>query len=420
MPIGMVAIMPFEEDWDLRPYLHYAFLGLQHRGGDNKVYCTLVDNRPLCMEYEGEGISQGISKPVVAFTSSDEPSRHWLEIERNGIRLVAIYDRFTNDLEFFLDKLLERSNNIVNEAGRIARDLTNSMDLDIPSFIALTSRGEILSMRSNLGISPLVIGGYGFDLAIVSSESSLIDILDSDTRRHVKPGEMIYIAKSLFKVFESNMDNGSLCVFEPLYLARHDSIMDYNIHVYEFRKELGRELARGFNNEIDIVVGVPETAYPYAIGLARELRKPFELGFHPTPGRYRSMLKRTGTERLIAIHLKMNPIRKVLEGKRIALVDDSMVTGTTIKTISQILRNKVGVEEIHLLIASPRLTRSCPYGYMYIDEKLLIASNLSEDAIVKYLEVDSLTWLNEDSLDHVARACDIRLCGRCFGRQFFG
>ncbi|MEM1595505.1 MAG: phosphoribosyltransferase family protein, partial [Ignisphaera sp.] len=172
--------------------------------------------------------------------------------------------------------------------------------------------------------------------------------------------------------------------------------------------------------EVDVVVGVPETALPYAIGFANSIQKAFDMAFVATGGRRRSMLASDPFEKIVAIHLKMNPIRSSLEGKRIAIVDDSMVTGSTMKTVSQILRFRVGVKEIHLFIASPPLVHGCPYNVMRLDVQNLLAANLSKELAKSYLEVDSLHWLSKEDVDRVARRFGIRFCGKCFGVDYFG
>jgi amidophosphoribosyltransferase len=204
-----------------------------------------------------------------------------------------------------------------------------------------------------------------------------------------------------------------------LYLARHDAIVD-GVSAYEFRKHLGRELAKYLESDVDVVVGVPETALPYAIGFAEVINKPFEMAFMATGGRRRSMLFSDPFEKIVSIHLKMNPIRGVLEGKRVALVDDSMVTGSTIKTVSQILRFRVGVPEVHLFIASPPLIMPCPFSVLRLDMKGLLAANLSQSLARDYLEVDSLHWLSKEDVDRVASRFGLKLCGKCFGVDFFG
>jgi amidophosphoribosyltransferase len=127
------------------------------------------------------------------------------------------------------------------------------------------------------------------------------------------------------------------------------------------------------------------------------------------------MMKVDPLERLIAVHLKLNPIRSSLEGRRVAVVDDSMVTGTTMRSVSQVLRLRVGVREVHLLVASPKLVHSCPYAVFELSEDHLIATNLGDELARAYLEVDTLAWLDLGSVERVSKAFHCRLCRYCFG-----
>jgi len=292
--------------------------------------------------------------------------------------------------------------------------------VDLPTFLAVTSRDELIAWRSSSGLTPLVAGSYGFDMLVASSESSAIEVLDADVRRYLGPAEGVYASWNYLKFFRAGgRPTGGLCAFELLYTARHDAVVD-GVAVYEFRKSLGWELSKLLASEVDIVVGVPETAIPYAIGLSQATGKPFELAFVPTAARSRSMTKPDPLERLVAVHLKLNPVRSSLEGRRVAVVDDSMVTGATMRSVSQMLRLRVGVKEVHLLIASPKLVRSCPYSVFELSQDHLIAANLDDEHARAYLEVDSLAWLDLGSVERVSRTFRCNLCGYCFGRESLG
>lgn len=420
---GLLAVYAFDELWNLSTYVKYGLMALQHRGSEKYIACTTYDRSIRCYSagLVDDVAEEVVSNKVIAGVYSG-----------NG---EALYQERVEDIDVALlaSRHSDVFNDVVRDLGRGIKSCVSGVEKAIqrysyaealPSFIAISSRGDVVVWRSSSGLESMVLGGYGFDMVIAASESTAIDILGSDIRKPLYPGEGFYISRHLVKKFsvESNT-KPVLCLFELLYLARHDAIVD-GVGVYEFRKRLGRELTKMFKEnvkgDIDIVVGVPETAIPYAIGFSSEIGKPFDLAFVSTGGRIRSMLRSDPREKIMAIHLKMNPIRSTIDGKRIALVDDSMVTGATIKTVSQILRYRIGVEEIHLLIASPPLIKTCPYNVMKLDMESLLAANLSKEMAIKYLEVDSLSWLDTESVDRVAKEYRLRLCGKCFGVDVFG
>ncbi len=333
--------------------------------------------------------------------------------------VAAVADRRSR----YLEEVVEGISKAVSRGttwralGEVLKEFS---EVDVPTFLAVTSRDELIVWRTSSGLTPLVVGGYGFDMLIASSESSAIEVLDADVRKYLGPAEGIYTSGGYLKFFRAGGGQAKgLCTFELLYTARHDAILN-GVAVYEFRKSLGRELSKLLASEVDVVVGVPETATPYAIGLSQATGKPFEVAFVPTAARSRSMMKLNPLERLVAVHLKLNPVRSSLEGRRVAVVDDSMVTGATMRSVSQMLRLRVGVKEVHLLIASPKLVHSCPYSVFELNQDHLIATNLDEEHSRAYLEVDSLAWLDLESVERVSRTFHCSLCGYCFGRESLG
>lgn len=337
----------------------------------------------------------------------------------SGGAVAAVTDRRSR----YLGEVVEELSKAVSKGAtwRAIREVLEGFsEVDIPTFLAVTSRDELIAWRTPSGLTPLVVGGYGFDMLVASSESSAIEVLDADVRRYLGPAEGVYVSGSYLRFFKAGSGLGrGLCAFELLYTARHDAVVD-GVAVYEFRKGLGRELSKLLADEVDVVVGVPETATPYAIGLSQATGKPLEVAFIPTATRSRSMLKLDPLDRLVAVHLKLNPVRSSLEGRRVAVVDDSMVTGATMKSVSQMLRLRVGVKEVHLLIASPKLVQSCPYSIFELSQDHLIAANLDDEYARVYLEVDSLAWLNLESVERVSRTFRCSLCGYCFGRESLG
>jgi amidophosphoribosyltransferase len=410
---GLLALFSFEPGWSLHSFIRYGLLALQHRGGGRRVVCSKVGGEVTCRDL-GDWSSRDLNTRVAIAATYSSDRLDGLVV-CDGV-VAAVTDRRSRYLEEVVGEL-SRAVSRGATWGAVVDVLDGFTGVDLPTFLATTNRGELIAWRTPSGLTPLVVGGYGFDMLLASSESSAIEVLDADVRRYLGPAEGVYASGNYLKFFKTGGGvGGALCAFELLYTARHDAVVD-GVPVYEFRKSLGRELSKLLTSDVDVVVGVPETATPYAIGLAQAVGRPFELAFVPTAARGRSMMKVDPMERLIAVHLKLNPIRSSLEGRRVAVVDDSMVTGTTMRSVSQVLRLRVGVREVHLLVASPKLVRSCPYAVFELSEDHLIAANLSDELARAYLEVDTLAWLDLGSVEGASKAFRCRLCRYCFGGE---
>lgn len=414
---GLLSVLAFESGWGLDRFVGYGLEALSHRGGSRRLVCWRQSGRVACADAGSED-ARGLAESgavVAAWLDGRRADAQVVEREAS----VTVSDRPSRLLPEIAGAV-ERALSSSRPREALAEALGAYASADAPSFATLTSRGELVVWRSSSGLTPLALGGYGFDMALASSETSAIEMLDADVRRHLLPGEGVYASRRQVRLFRSGAaGDARLCLLELLYTARHDSTVD-GVSVYEFRRELGRRLGRYLGGPVDVVTGVPETALPYAIGLSQAVGAPFELGFVGTLRRERSMMKESIRERLIAVHLKLNPIRRVFEGRRVAVVDDSMVTGSTLKTVAQLLRYRVGAREVHVLVASPKLAGACPYGVVELDPSSLISAHLGESEIERYLDVDGLAWLREEDVESAARAFRLRLCGACFGRSSLG
>jgi amidophosphoribosyltransferase len=419
---SLLTVYAFDELWSLVNIVRYGFQALQHRGSQLYVLCTVKDG-VTCYEDDDVDISRhALDHVAIAATYADKNGIKTSVASRDGVEVAVVTDRAWRKLPDFASELIrevKRCRNVEEAFKSTLQRFVDEKD-SIPSIQILTNNREVIAWRTPHGLTPLVLGSYCFDMAIVSSESTAVDILGGDVKKFMGAGEGVYISRYLVKTFTTSIPKEpSLCMFEPLYIARHDAVVD-GVSVYIFRKLLGEKLAEHLDTEVDVVVGVPETAIPYAIGFSHKIGKPFELAFVATGGRRRSMLLSDPFEKIIAVHLKMNPVKSVLEGKKVVLIDDSMVTGATMKTVAQILRFRIGVKELHIFIASPQLISTCPFSIVNLDMKTLLAANLSSDLARDYLEADSLHWLSREDVDTVCRKFSLKLCGRCFGVNFLG
>jgi amidophosphoribosyltransferase len=264
------------------------------------------------------------------------------------------------------------------------------------SLVAI-SENEIVGLRDPLGIRPLVLGKLK-DSFVLTSETVALDIIGAKYVREVKPGEIIRITSD--GKLESKIYNDSkkekFCIFEYVYFARPDSFFAEK-SVYNLRKEMGRQLAKLCEAEVDIVVPVPDSGVPAAIGYSEQKGVPFELGIIRNHYIGRTFIEPSDNIRNLGVRLKHNANSKILEGKKVALIDDSIVRGTTSKKIVDMIK-RAGAKEIHMRISSPPTIGSCFYGIDTPSKKDLIANKLDLEGIRKFIGVDSLQYLSLDSL----------------------
>lgn len=288
------------------------------------------------------------------------------------------------------------------------------------SLVAVT-RKKVIAARDPYGVRPLVIGKLD-DAYIFASETVALDIIGAKYLRDVEPGEIVIIDESGFqsiKPFEPVKPR--FCIFEYIYFARPDSVMEGQ-HVYQVRKEIGRELARECRVDADIVVPVPDSGVPSALGFAEESGVPFELGIIRNHYVGRTFIEPTDNVRHLGVKLKHNANSGLLKGKRVVLVDDSIVRGTTSKKIVAMVRD-AGATEVHMCIASPPTNNPCFYGVDTPDKDKLMAANHSVEEMAKIIGVDSLTFLTLDGLYRAAgevsrNSENPQYCDACFSGQY--
>lgn len=255
----------------------------------------------------------------------------------------------------------------------------------------------LIGIRDPHGIRPLVLGRLG-DAHILASESCALDIIGAEFVRDVEPGELIVIDDDGVRSkrpFETKLSR--LCVFEYIYFARPDSFMD-GTSVYEARKKIGAELAREAPcPDADLVVPVPDSGVPAAIGYAEASGKPFELGIIRSHYIGRTFIQPTDSVRHLGVKMKHNANRAYIEGKKVVLIDDSIVRGTTSKKIVDMMR-QAGATEVHMRISSPPNSYSCFYGIDTPSTEELLAHRMSVEEIRDYIGADSVAYLSIDGL----------------------
>jgi amidophosphoribosyltransferase len=288
------------------------------------------------------------------------------------------------------------------------------------SVAALTQHG-LIGVRDPLGVRPLVLGKLG-DAWILSSETCALDIIGADFVRDIEPGEMVSIGPGGVKsLMPFDKMRKRFCVFEYIYFARPDSVVD-GISVYAARKRIGAELARESHVPADIVIPVPDSGVPAAIGYADQVKLPFELGIIRNHYVGRTFIEPTDQIRHLGVKLKHNANRAGIEGKRVILVDDSIVRGTTSTKILDMLR-QAGAKEIHMRISSPPTTNSCFYGIATPERDKLLASHMSVQEMAKFIGADSLAFISIDGLYRAMGktkrdAAAPQFCDACFTGEY--
>ena len=263
------------------------------------------------------------------------------------------------------------------------------------SLVALTD-SCVIGVRDPLGVRPLVLGRLG-ESHIVASETCALDIIGAEFLRSVEPGEMVVLDDSgVHSLRPFPPASRRFCIFEHIYFARPDSLVE-GTSVYEARKRIGAELSREYPVDADLVIPVPDSGVPAAIGYAEEARLPFELGIIRNHYVGRTFIEPAQQIRHLGVKLKHNANRAMITGKRVILVDDSIVRGTTSIKIVEMVR-EAGAQEVHMRIAAPPTTHSCFYGIDTPEREELLASNLDVAGMAAHIGVDSLAFISLDGL----------------------
>ena len=284
--------------------------------------------------------------------------------------------------------------------------------------LLVMSPQKLIAARDPHGFRPLCMGRLG-DSIVFASETCALAACGAEFVRDVRPGEIVVVDDTGVRSVTTlctPKEKKALCVFEYIYFARTDSEID-GISVYRSRKEAGRILAREFPVEADIVIGVPESGIDAAIGYSEESGIPYEKGIVKNGYIGRTFIKPTQKERARSVKLKLNPLRSVLEGKRVVVIDDSIVRGTTCDRIVKMLRN-AGAKEVHLRISSPPFIWPCFYGTDIPSREELIAVKHTIPEICELTGADSLGFLPADKLGEMLGGEECGFCAACFSGNY--
>ncbi len=279
----------------------------------------------------------------------------------------------------------------------------------------------LFGVRDPHGIRPLVIGSLRLAPTaephyVLASETCALDIIGADYIRDVEPGELVHITEQGLHSHRWAESQRKLCIFEMIYFARPDSVMQRE-SLYSYRQRLGQQLGREAPADADLVIAVPDSGVPAAIGFSQATGIPYAEGLIKNRYVGRTFIQPTQSMRESGIRMKLNPLRDVLMGQRIVIVDDSIVRGTTSRKIVKALRD-AGAVEVHMRISSPPVTHPCFYGIDTDSQDQLIAATKSVQEIAEQIGVDSLSYLSWQGMISATYDTGDRFCSACFTGQY--
>ncbi|NLZ27700.1 MAG: amidophosphoribosyltransferase, partial [Firmicutes bacterium] len=326
---------------------------------------------------------------------------------RNGLESQGAIFQTTTDSELLAHFVArEGSPEIEESLKRVVPALRGGY-----AFVILT-RDKVIGLRDPLGIRPLSIGLLNGKDYVLASETCAFDTIGAEFVREVEPGEMVTITDKWISSHKiSTSSQSALCIFEFIYFARPDSdICGKNVHLV--RRELGRILAREHPVDADIVIGVPDSSISAASGYAEKLGLPFEMGLIKNRYIGRNFLQPSPEMRKLKVGIKLNPVRSIVEGKKVAIIDDSIVRGTTSLQLIKMVR-QAGAREVHMRISSPPVISPCYYGINIPIPGELIASR-GEKEILRLIKADSLGFLSIEEMIAAVGIPRDKLCLACF------
>ena len=279
--------------------------------------------------------------------------------------------------------------------------------------LVIMTKDQLVAVRDPLGIRPLCLGRLNGGW-IVASETAALDNLEAEFIREIEHGETVVIDKDGIKskIWSGTRSKHAMCVFEQIYFARPDSLLNGEL-AYETRQRLGAEVYKEHPVDADLVVGIPDSSTPHAVGLAAAAKIPYAEAIIRNRYVGRTFIEPDQHSRTQGVQTKYNAMRAVVEGKRLLVVDDSIVRSTTITRVIKMLRG-AGAKEIHVRVASPPIKSTCHFGVDMATLKELIAANKSVDEVREFIDADSLAYLSVEGMLRAVRAPENAYCSGCF------
>ena len=446
---GVFGVYAPETTFNVAKLTYFGLYALQHRGQEsagiatlNKgdIYChkdmglvSQVFNEEILGQLPGE-IAVGHTRYSTTGSSLKENAQPVVLDTRLGKLALAHNGNLVNAVEL-RQHLIQREANFVSSTDSEMIALTIADEVNrgknwiqgaVNAFkicegaysLAIATPDGLMGARDRNGIRPLVIGVLSTEDGkqqryVLSSETCGLDIIGAEYVRDVQPGELVWITDSgVASVTWAKEADKKLCIFEMIYFARPDSVM-HDETLYSYRIRLGRQLARESFVDADLVIGVPDSGIPAAIGFSRESGLSYGEGLIKNRYVGRTFIQPTQSMREAGIRMKLNTLKDALQGKRIIIVDDSIVRGTTSKKIVQTLRD-AGATEVHMRISSPPVTHPCFYGIDTDNQDQLIAATKSVKEIEVRIGVDTLAYLSWEGMLEATQENTNNFCSACF------
>ncbi|MEN9520373.1 MAG: hypothetical protein RLZZ381_2961 [Cyanobacteriota bacterium] len=446
---GVFGVYAPETTFDVAKLTYFGLYALQHRGQESAGIATLnkgdlychkdmglvsqVFSEAILNQLPGE-IAVGHTRYSTTGSSLKENAQPVVLDTRLGKLALAHNGNLVNAVEL-RQHLIQREASFIsstdsemialtiadeiNQGKNWIQGAVNAFKLCEGAYsLAIATPDGLMGARDRNGIRPLVIGVLATEddspqRYVLSSETCGLDIIGAEYVRDVEPGELVWITESgVASVMWTKEADKKLCIFEMIYFARPDSVM-HDETLYSYRIRLGRQLARESFVDADLVIGVPDSGIPAAIGFSRESGLAYGEGLIKNRYVGRTFIQPTQSMREAGIRMKLNTLKDALQGKRIIIVDDSIVRGTTSKKIVKTLRD-AGATEVHMRISSPPVTHPCFYGIDTDNQDQLIAATKSVKEIEARIGVDTLAYLSWQGMLEATQENTNNFCSACF------
>ncbi len=448
---GIVGIHCSDDSKNIASFVYYCLYALQHRGQESagiaafdtkkglNCYCGMGLITDVFRDYEIQNLKGNKAIGHVRYSTTGQSKLEnsqpfvtdfgdgFIAMAHNGdivnseeLRKELIEEGFyfksdsDSEVICYMIKKAHHDNNkdVLEAIESVCKKLVGSYALTI------LVDGELYGVRDPMGIKPLAIAKRD-DEFILASETVAFDVINAEYIRDIVPGEVVYFKND--EICSHMLESAgkcklSHCMFEYVYFARPDSTID-GINVYETRMNIGRQLHELYPIDADLVIPVPDSSIPAAIGYSRASGIPYGEGLIKNRYVGRTFIMPTQEERELAVRVKLNPIKEAIKGKKIILIDDSIVRGTTSKQLLDLVK-EAEPAEIHFLVGCPPVIAPCYYGVAMATKKELIAANYSVDEIQKQLDIDSLGYITLPALVQAIGMDEKDLCLGCLNEEY--
>ena len=448
---GIVGIHSSDDSKDVASFVYYCLYALQHRGQESAGIATFNPNKGLnyyCgmglitdvfKDYEINHLQGNMAIGHVRYSTTGQSKLEnsqpfvtdfddgFIAMAHNGdivnseeLRNELIADGYefkSNTDSEVICYMIEKEyhfnkRNMIDAIEAVSKKLVGSYALTI------LVNGKLYGVRDSMGIKPLAIARRGDDF-ILASETVAFDVINAEFIRDIKPGEVVYFEKNEIKSHMLEIAGKcslSHCMFEYVYFARPDSTID-GINVYQTRLNIGKQLYGLYPIDADVIIPVPDSSIPAAIGYSRASGITYGEGLIKNRYVGRTFIMPTQEERELAVRLKLNPIKDAIKDKKIVLIDDSIVRGTTSKKLIDLVK-EAEPAEIHFLVGCPPVISPCYYGVAMATKKELIAANTTIEEIQEELGIDTLGYITLDALVEAIGMPKENLCLGCLNEEY--